>query len=81
MDTYTSRLYEWAAIARSWARDETVRTVVLFGLAFALGLAGVLHYIFFSGAPSPERGHILLIVASFGVWLYLAIDGGAYGGP
>lgn len=81
MGTYTSRLYEWVALAGSWARDETVRTVVVFGLAFALGLGSVLHYIFFSGAPSPERGHILLIVVSFSLWLYLAIDGGAYGGP
>lgn len=75
----TSRLYEWAAAAGRWAHDETIRTVVLFGVAFALGLAGVGHYILFSDAQTPGRGHILLLVASFGVWLYLAVDGGAYG--
>ncbi|WP_135829053.1 hypothetical protein [Halorussus halobius] len=66
MDGRRSRLY--AALL-----DESIRTVLLFGVAAALGLGSVLLFVY-SPADSPTRLHLGLILCSTALVLYLSLQ-------
>lgn len=57
-------------------RDESLRTIVLFGLAALLTLVGIGHYSVVAGGGDPNRGHILALVAAGTITLIIAADGG-----
>lgn len=60
-----------------WLDDEGHRTVLLFALAAALGLASVI-YFFLAGGGSPTRLQLVLILAAGGVLFYVSLRSTAF---
>lgn len=60
-----------------WLGDEGHRTVLLFALAAALGLASI-GYFFLAGEGSPTRLQLVLILAAGAVLFYISLRSTAF---
>jgi hypothetical protein len=60
-----------------WLDDEGHRTVLLFALAAALGLASVIYFVV-TGEGSPTRLQLVLILAAGAVLFYVSLRSTAF---